>query len=181
MNFNQFQPLSIIVFSLFGFILSISAYPISGSELSNPNHKIISRHTPELEGFDLHHPDISPDGEFIAFTASFNFGNIWVQEISTGKTWSVTKRDSTSAWGDVCPRWSPDGSKLFFTSDRGGKEVHVFIVNSDGSNLTQVSDEPVSNGTAWDGIGNWMPDGESVVYAILNKAEKSSVLIEYEL
>lgn len=181
MNFNQFQPLSIIVFSFFGFILSISAYPISGSELSNPNHKIISRHTPELEGFDLHHPDISPDGEFIAFTASFNYGNIWVQEISTGKTWSVTKRDSTSAWGDVCPRWSPDGSKLFFTSDRGGKEVHVFIVNSDGSNLTQVSDEPVSNGNAWDGIGNWMPDGESVVYAILNKAEKSSVLIEYEL
>ena len=181
MNFNQFQPLSIIVFPLFGFILSISAYPISGSELSNPNHKIISRQTPELEGFDLHHPDISPDGEFIAFTASFNYGNIWVQEISTGKTWSVTKRDSTSAWGDVCPRWSPDGSKLFFTSDRGGNEVHVFIVNSDGSNLTQVSDEPVSNGGAWDGIGNWMPDGESVVYAILNKAEKSSVLIEYEL
>ena len=78
MKFNQYQPLSIIVCSFLGIILAISAYPASGSELSNPNHKIISRHTPELEGFDLHHPDISQDGKFIAFTASFNFGNIWV-------------------------------------------------------------------------------------------------------
>ena len=181
MKFNLLQPLSIMVWSFFGIILAISEYPVSATESSNPNHRIISRHTPELEGFNLHHPDISPDGEFIAFTASFNFGNIWVQEISTGKTWPVTKRDSTSAWGDVCPRWSPDGSKLFFTSDRGGEEVHVFIVNSDGSNLTQISDEAVSNGSAWDGIGNWMPDSKSVIYPILNKTEKSSTLVEYEL
>ena len=166
-------------------LLSLSNSFGSESVALNPNLKIISSRSSELGNLQLHHPDISPDGKYIAYSASFSKGNIWVQEIHSGKSWPVTEVDSLSGnWGDVTPRWSPDGKKIFFSSDRGGKEIHVYIVNFDGSNLKRISEKPVSlspDGQAWDGIGNWMPDGKSVVYSIVNRSENSSVLMEYDL
>jgi Tol biopolymer transport system component len=40
------------------------------------------------------------------------------------------------------PVWSPDGKQLAFESDRGNPDGHyaVFIINRDGSGLTQVTD-----------------------------------------
>ena len=59
---------------------------------------------------------------------------------------------------DRAPAWSPDGTKLLFTSDRDGNRS-VYLVDADGSNLERI--------TSLDNIDRypaWSPDGERVVF-----------------
>ncbi len=53
------------------------------------------------------------------------------------------------------PRWSPDGSRLAFTSER---YEGLWVADSDGRNAVQVSDDPAT------GFGfTWSPDGSAIV------------------
>jgi TolB protein len=52
------------------------------------------------------------------------------------------------------PRWSPDGSKIAFESERDG-DHEVYVMNSDGSNQRNVSKSSETN----DLFPTWMPDG----------------------
>jgi Tol biopolymer transport system component len=60
---------------------------------------------------------------------------------------------------DRFPRWSPDGRRIAFWSDRKGGTA-IFVVDSDGSRLEQVS--------AAEDLGAccpvWSPDGRDVAY-----------------
>ena len=60
--------------------------------------------------------DISPDGKTIAFDL---MGDIYTIPASGGKATQVTKGISF----DTHPRFSPDGKKLLFTSDRSGPKI----------------------------------------------------------
>ena len=42
---------------------------------------------------------------------------------------------------DVEPRWSPDGRKIVFTSNRDGNN-EIYVMNADGSAQTDVSRHP---------------------------------------
>ncbi|MFQ5526605.1 MAG: amidohydrolase family protein [Thermoanaerobaculia bacterium] len=57
--------------------------------------------------------DVSPDGETIAFDL---LGDLYEMPIGGGRVKKIT---SGVSW-DMQPRYSPDGTKLAFTSDRGG-------------------------------------------------------------
>ena len=49
------------------------------------------------------------------------------------------------------PCWSPDGSRIIYTSDQSGRP-ELYIVNVDGSNLTKIVDAPPeysSSSAAW--------------------------------
>jgi Tol biopolymer transport system component len=53
------------------------------------------------------------------------------------------------------PRWSPEGSRLAFTSER---YEGLWIADDDGGNVVQVSDEPSA------GFGfTWSPDGTAIL------------------
>jgi Tol biopolymer transport system component len=57
---------------------------------------------------------------------------------------------SPTTGGCIHPRWSPDGTKIIFTlfSKQGGREIeNVYIVNKDGTGLTQVTREGNTDGT----------------------------------
>src|SRR5690606_16497003 len=59
---------------------------------------------------------------------------------------------------EVQPRFSPDGSKILFTSDAGGGD-NCWVMNSDGSDAKQITKEDfrlLNNGT-------WTPDGEYII------------------
>lgn len=62
------------------------------------------------------------------------------------------------AWeGD--PAWSPDGSRIAFTSTRGGQR-EIWLMNADGSGQTRLTREP------FEGIApSWSPDGTRIVFA----------------
>jgi len=92
--------------------------------------------------------DVSPDGRTIAFDL---LGDIYTMPIAGGEARSIA---SGMPW-EMQPRFSPDGSKIAFTSDRGGGD-NIWIMNADGSDKRQVTQEKfrlLNNAT-------WSPDGE---------------------
>jgi len=68
-------------------------------------------------------------------------------------------RLTTHPGRDWLPLWSPDGSKIAFTSDRDGPG-ELFVMNADGSGQTNVTDDP----GAADGWPAWSPDGTRIAF-----------------
>src|SRR5688572_21762677 len=77
--------------------------------------------------------DVSPDGRTLAFTL---LGDIYTMPISGG---TPTRIAEGLAW-EVQPRFSPDGRRIAFTSDRGGGD-NIWIMNADGGDKRQVTKE----------------------------------------
>ncbi|HWH35779.1 MAG TPA: hypothetical protein VNT56_10740 [Acidimicrobiales bacterium] len=61
---------------------------------------------------------------------------------------------------DVFPAWSPDGTKITFSSDRAEPlNADVYIMNNDGSGQTRLTNAPGEDrGTSW------TSDGEKIVF-----------------
>ncbi len=94
--------------------------------------------------------DVSPDGKRIVFDL---LGDIYVMPFAGGEAVALT---SGSAY-DVQPRFSPDGSRISFTSDRDGID-NLWIMNADGSKLKQVTKEKERqvNNAVWTPDGNYL-------------------------
>ncbi|MDX1439693.1 MAG: hypothetical protein R3284_07305, partial [Rubricoccaceae bacterium] len=95
--------------------------------------------------------DVSPDGSEIVFDL---LGDIYVLPIEGGQAERVTSGQAF----DIQPRFSPDGNRISFTSDRSGGD-NIWTMNTDGSDLEQVTDESfrLLNNAAW------TPDGEYLI------------------
>jgi imidazolonepropionase-like amidohydrolase/Tol biopolymer transport system component len=94
--------------------------------------------------------DVSPKGDEIVFDL---LGDIYSVPIKGGTAKSLT---SGIAW-DIQPRFSPEGSRIAFTSDRSGGD-NIWIMNRDGSNPRQVTKEDyrLLNNPAWTPDGNFI-------------------------
>ena len=55
--------------------------------------------------------------------------------------------------------WSPDGSRIAFVSPRGGVDRDVFIVNADGTDLRQLTEN-----NAGEFSPTWSPDGTRLAF-----------------
>jgi imidazolonepropionase-like amidohydrolase/Tol biopolymer transport system component len=91
--------------------------------------------------------DVSPDGRTIAFDL---LGDIYTMPIAGG----APLRIAEGLPFEMQPRFSPDGTKIAFTSDRGGGD-NLWIMNRDGSDKRQVTKESFRLVTAPD----WSADG----------------------
>ncbi len=87
--------------------------------------------------------DVSPDGATIIFDL---LGDLYSMPIAGGEAKSLT---SGPAW-DMQPRFSPDGSRIAFTSDRGGGD-NIWTMKVDGTDVKQVTKESfrLLNAPAW--------------------------------
>jgi imidazolonepropionase-like amidohydrolase/Tol biopolymer transport system component len=94
--------------------------------------------------------DVSPDGEEIVFDL---LGDLYTIPIGGGKASALT---SGFPW-DMQPRYSPDGTSIAFTSDRGGGD-NIWIMDRNGDNPRAVSEEDfrLLNSPVWS------PDGEFI-------------------
>jgi len=70
----------------------------------------------------------------------------------------VTRLTDNTAF-DTDPSWSPDGTKIAFTSDRDDN-VEIYVMNADGSGQTRLTDN-----TAFDIEPSWSPDGEKIAFS----------------
>jgi TolB protein len=62
---------------------------------------------------------------------------------------------------DYEPAWSPDGTKIAFTSYRSDNgNYEICVMNPDGSGLTNLTNHP-----ATDGKPAWSPDGTKIAFA----------------
>jgi Tol biopolymer transport system component len=62
--------------------------------------------------------------------------------------------------GGRYPSWSPDGSKIAFTSGRDGNS-EIYVMNADGSGQTRLTERP----NATDLLPVWSPDGSKIAFA----------------
>jgi Tol biopolymer transport system component len=112
-------------------------------------------------------PDWSPDGQRLAYTVvpsedgnSFYayappHSEIWV----AGTDGSNPIRLSTAGASDYNPTWSPDGSKIAFSSRRTGtREIYVMAPN--GSEVRRLTSNTVE-----DDFPSWSPDGRRLVWS----------------
>src|SRR5690606_5836567 len=91
--------------------------------------------------------DVSPDGRQLVFDL---VGDIYLLPIEGGTARLIRGGPAF----ETQPRFRPDGTRIAFTSDRGGLE-NLWVMNADGSELREVSHEKerqVSNPA-------WTPDG----------------------
>ncbi len=94
--------------------------------------------------------DVSPDGKQIAFDL---LGDIYLVPIDGG---AATPIAEGPAW-EMQPRFSPDGSQIAFSSDRGGS-ANIWLMNSDGSNARALTDEQFHtlNNPTWSADGSYI-------------------------
>lgn len=60
---------------------------------------------------------------------------------------------------DDFPAWSKDGARIAFSSNRGGVDYEIFVMNADGSNLVQLT-----NNDTDDLAPTWSPDGAQIAF-----------------
>ena len=79
----------------------------------------------------MRYPQISPDGQTIAFTYK---GDIFTVPAAGGRAVQLTTHPDL----DTRPVWSPDGKKIAFASNRKGN-YDIYVVNSEGGAPRQLT------------------------------------------
>ena len=95
--------------------------------------------------------DVSPDGKTIVFEL---LGDLYTMPISGGTATRITSGPGF----DSQPRWSPDGKRIVFLSDRNGAE-NVWLSDPDGANgkaLTKGTNNLYAS-------PEWTPDGKYII------------------
>jgi hypothetical protein len=108
-------------------------------------------------------PRFSPDGSRIAYLCSRPFDGIppgLNDEIcvinADGSNERILTKHPAAELGAV---WSPDGTKIAFTTNRTGKQ-EVYVMNADGSNQVNLSNNPAGGSNP-----TWSPDGTKIAFS----------------
>jgi len=112
---------------------------------------------------------LSPKGERVLFAAR---GDIFSAPVEKGPTRNLTM---TPGAHDKWPRWSPDGSRVAFVSDKSGEE-EIWVVAQDG---LSPAEQLTTGGKAMRYAPEWSADGKRIAFSdkdgglwVLNVADK---------
>jgi len=113
---------------------------------------------------DLHDPQMSPEGQWVAYTMGMvnreedkNEERIWMVPAAGGEAIPLTAEDVSSSH----PRWSPDGTYLAFLSARNEGKTQVWLLNRKGGEAQKLTDTPQDV----DGF-EWSPEGKRLVLVL---------------
>ena len=105
---------------------------------------------------------ISPDGKWVAYTVGYGdfkqdafITQIWLVETESARSFQLTRGDRSS----TNPRWSPDGQRLAFLSNRQDDRNQIFAIDPAGGEAQQLtkSETAISNFA-------WSEDGRTIAY-----------------
>src|SRR3989442_11397053 len=97
-------------------------------------------------------PQISPDGQWVVYVRQYSdimtdkrYSNLWLVRADGSDHRPVT----TGQFTETTPRWSPDGKRLAFISNRGGGSPQIYVRWMDTGQLapvTSVTEPPAGGG-----------------------------------
>ncbi|MCA9738630.1 MAG: S9 family peptidase [Gemmatimonadetes bacterium] len=144
--------------------MALLAHPLTAQEPLQP-----------LDVFEFEYvqdPQISPDGRQVVYVRQFsdimtdrNYTNLWIVAADGTGHRPLTTGDVA----DASPRWSPDGSRLAFVSDREGS-AQIWVRYMDSGQMVRVTS--LQHGP--EGI-SWSPDGTQLAFTSL--VERASTQI----
>ncbi|MEA5260962.1 amidohydrolase family protein [Arcicella aquatica] len=172
-TFPQINPknllicLAVTVFAMIGMANSITKMPLlritAGDTLKKDTTKYVGYKDLPLKAtrkFKLNTDegtwlslDVSPDAKTIVFDL---MGDLYTMPFAGGKATNITKGLAF----DTHPRYSPDGKKLLFISDKSGSD-NVWVIDFEKKDTVQVTKDRDQNFEA----AEWTPDGNYIVFA----------------
>jgi eukaryotic-like serine/threonine-protein kinase len=98
--------------------------------------------------------DVSPDGRWLVYDTALPQEDLHV----VGTDGQQGRQLTDDPERDRVPRWSPDGSRILFYSDRGGHGYQAWSIRADGGDRRQLT---TISGMVYDAI--WSPDGRRIL------------------
>ncbi len=78
---------------------------------------------------------------------------------------SGQRRLMKNYWDDFDPAWSPDGTRIAFTSDRNGNmDIFVLTVEDALQSASNTIEWQLTSSDADDGSATWSPDGSQIAF-----------------
>ncbi|MDX1981076.1 MAG: S9 family peptidase [Bryobacteraceae bacterium] len=118
-------------------------------------------------------PRISPDGRHVVYVRGFadigtdqRHSNLWIVNTDGSGHRPLT----TGNYTDTSPRWSPDGTRLLYLSNRegGGNQIYMRWMDSgQTAKLTSIGEPP--------SVPTWSPDGKQIAFFALVPAEPRKI------
>lgn len=106
---------------------------------------------------------ISPDGTRVVCTVARTdreknkyFTTLWMADPAAGDAYPFTAGDR----GDSAPRWSPDGARIAFVSDRDKPGSQLYLIRADGGEAAPLTKLP--EGSIREPV--WSPDGSRIAF-----------------
>jgi tricorn protease len=146
-----------IVFELGGELQVLDTRTSQATSLSVyvPNDGLAARPARIAVGSQVSSFALSPKGERALFVAR---GDIFTAPVEHGPTRNLTNSSSSH---EKHARWSPDGSKIVFISDRTGEE-ELWLIAQDGSGQPE---QLTRGGSAFRYAPAWSPDGSRIAFS----------------
>jgi len=117
-------------------------------------------------------PRFSPNGEKLAYAQDYQGDekfDLFVMDLASRKSVNITPETNFAIYPHI--RWSPDGERMAFSSNRTGK-FSIYAMLSSGGEATMLCDHKYS-----DSDPEWSPDGRYVAFTSLIRGQDHGVFI----
>jgi len=110
-------------------------------------------------GVDNLAPKISPDGTKVAWARCPQKINCAIEVASLSDIAGTMQQLTDLTWSSGQADWSPDGTKVAFSSNMDGLLSAVWVMNADGSHQQRLTAASLEAGSP-----NWSPDGTHIIF-----------------
>ena len=104
-------------------------------------------------------PALAPEARRLAYARVVSDSNIWRIDLASAGVRKPMRPLIASTRSDASGRFSPDGKRIVFASNRSGP-MEIWVCDADGSNALQLTS---FNGPHL-GMPRWSPDAQSIVF-----------------